>query len=227
MTDQEEPEAPPSVPCLVSHEVVFTCIVDERCLFFNVIVPINHVCFNVTPIMHISGIIVGAIIPMVCIIECIASFKGMAKHIPRLRCLILHSPLTNSGFVMVQHRMDQRRLALDDMSRQKLSLWQINWRHAILDTGASRCIIGDKTLDRLCQSLPPWLSSSLKNRPSQVKFRFGNNQTTDQHVSSSVSPEAIPKSEVNEFSCGSGSGSYPISSFQESIQTFGRHTGYS
>ena len=49
--------------------------------------------------------------------------------------------------------------------------------HAILDTGASRCIIGDKTLDRLCQSLPPWLSSSLKNRPSQVKFRFGNNQT--------------------------------------------------
>lgn len=49
--------------------------------------------------------------------------------------------------------------------------------HAILDTGASRCIIGDKTFSRLCQVLPERLLKSIKNRPSQVKFRFGNNQT--------------------------------------------------
>ncbi len=54
--------------------------------------------------------------------------------------------------------------------------------HAISNTGASRCIIGDKTLDRLCQSLPGWLNKSLKNRPSKVRFRFGNNQTlTNMH----------------------------------------------
>ena len=49
--------------------------------------------------------------------------------------------------------------------------------HAILDTGASRCIIGSSVLHKLLQRLPETVRSSLKERPSQIKFRFGNNQT--------------------------------------------------
>ena len=49
--------------------------------------------------------------------------------------------------------------------------------HAILDTGASRCIIGSKTLNQLLQRLPESVRSTVQQRPSQIKFRFGNNQT--------------------------------------------------
>ena len=49
--------------------------------------------------------------------------------------------------------------------------------HAILDTGASRCIIGSKTLNQLLQRLPESARSTVQQRPSQIKFRFGNNQT--------------------------------------------------
>lgn len=49
--------------------------------------------------------------------------------------------------------------------------------HAILDTGASRCIIGEKVLFRLRQHLPQELDSQIKRVESQVKFRFGNNQS--------------------------------------------------
>ena len=48
--------------------------------------------------------------------------------------------------------------------------------HAILDTGASRCIIGEKTLKALQSQLSDSLCSKLKKTKSQVKFRFGNNQ---------------------------------------------------
>ena len=49
--------------------------------------------------------------------------------------------------------------------------------HAILDTGASRCIIGSQTLSCLLQRLPSDVKSHVQQRPSQIKFRFGNNQT--------------------------------------------------
>ena len=49
--------------------------------------------------------------------------------------------------------------------------------HAILDTGASRCIIGEKTLEKLKLALPDGLVNSFRKQSSQVKFRFGNNQT--------------------------------------------------
>ena len=49
--------------------------------------------------------------------------------------------------------------------------------HAILDTGASRCIIGEKTLQALKGCLAEDVQSRLKTSPSKIKFRFGNNQT--------------------------------------------------
>lgn len=49
--------------------------------------------------------------------------------------------------------------------------------HAILDTGASRCIIGEKTLQVLKGYLAVDVQSRLKTSPSKIKFRFGNNQT--------------------------------------------------
>ena len=48
---------------------------------------------------------------------------------------------------------------------------------AILDTGASRCIIGEKTLKVLQSHLPPNVCSKLKSSPSKIKFRFGNEQS--------------------------------------------------
>ena len=49
--------------------------------------------------------------------------------------------------------------------------------HAILDTGASRCIIGEKTLEKLQHALPYQLNMTIRRQPSGVKFRFGNNQS--------------------------------------------------
>ena len=49
--------------------------------------------------------------------------------------------------------------------------------HAILDTGASRCIIGEKVLNSLKAKLPTSVNNKLKTSPSQIKFRFGNNES--------------------------------------------------
>ena len=49
--------------------------------------------------------------------------------------------------------------------------------HAILDTGASRCVIGSQTLQRLVEKLPTDIAQSITKQDSSVKFRFGNNQT--------------------------------------------------
>ena len=48
---------------------------------------------------------------------------------------------------------------------------------AILDTGASRCIIGTKPLSLLLQRLPPDVRSHVHQQDSKIKFRFGNGQT--------------------------------------------------
>ncbi|CAL1156364.1 unnamed protein product [Cladocopium goreaui] len=48
---------------------------------------------------------------------------------------------------------------------------------AILDTGASRCIIGERTLKELQSNLPSNVCSKLKSSPSKIKFRFGNEQS--------------------------------------------------
>ena len=62
-------------------------------------------------------------------------------------------------------------------SEQVYSSLETFCTHAILDTGASRCIIGDRTLKRLQQSLPAEISDRFRKQDSQVKFRFGNNQS--------------------------------------------------
>ena len=48
---------------------------------------------------------------------------------------------------------------------------------AILDTGASRCVIGDQLLKQFMCQLPPSIRSQVRESPSAVKFRFGNNGT--------------------------------------------------
>ena len=47
---------------------------------------------------------------------------------------------------------------------------------AILDTGASRSVIGDANLPKLMNQLPPVVRSRVKEQASRVAFRFGNNQ---------------------------------------------------
>ena len=65
--------------------------------------------------------------------------------------------------------------------------------HAILDTGASRCIIGKKTLDRLQSALPNELVQQFAKQPSSVTFRFGNNQSL-----TSVFSVRIPLKHINQ-----------------------------
>ena len=47
---------------------------------------------------------------------------------------------------------------------------------AILDTGASRSVIGDANLPKLLDQLPKKVRSCVKEQASRVAFRFGNNQ---------------------------------------------------
>ena len=48
---------------------------------------------------------------------------------------------------------------------------------AIVDTGASRCVIGSKLVPGLLQQIPSKVRSKIRQVESSVKFRFGNNQT--------------------------------------------------
>jgi len=49
---------------------------------------------------------------------------------------------------------------------------------AILDTGASRSVIGEEHLSAVLQKLPPEVRQSVRECPSKVGFRFGNNQVS-------------------------------------------------
>lgn len=53
--------------------------------------------------------------------------------------------------------------------------------HAILDTGASRCIIGENVWKLVLGHLSPDVQAQIKIKPSNVKFRFGNNQFLTSH----------------------------------------------
>ena len=48
---------------------------------------------------------------------------------------------------------------------------------AILDTGASRCVVGENVWKRVLSSLPGVLQNQIRIHDSQVRFRFGNNQS--------------------------------------------------
>ena len=48
---------------------------------------------------------------------------------------------------------------------------------AILDTGASRCVMGEDLMPKFLKQLSTGIREQIKVVPSQVKFRFGNNQT--------------------------------------------------
>ena len=47
---------------------------------------------------------------------------------------------------------------------------------AILDTGASRSVIGEDNIPSLMEQLPKPVRSRVKEKASHVAFRFGNNQ---------------------------------------------------
>ena len=47
---------------------------------------------------------------------------------------------------------------------------------ALLDTGASRSVIGEENVPCLMDQLPKPVRSRVKERASRVAFRFGNNQ---------------------------------------------------
>jgi hypothetical protein len=65
--------------------------------------------------------------------------------------------------------------------------------HAILDTGASRCVIGEKVWLKLFASLPEDLKHKVRKSPSHVKFRFGNNQTMQSEYQVQVPLQSAPQ----------------------------------
>ena len=65
----------------------------------------------------------------------------------------------------------------EDLPRECLTAICDQPCHAILDTGASRCIIGENVLKEFRRHLPAALNSQIREMESQVKFRFGNNQS--------------------------------------------------
>ena len=53
---------------------------------------------------------------------------------------------------------------------------------AVLDTGASRSVIGSELVHSLIKDLPAHVQQSVKQVPSQVGIRFGNNQVSYSHA---------------------------------------------
>ena len=49
--------------------------------------------------------------------------------------------------------------------------------NAILDTGASRCVVGEKIWSQLVLQLPQNIQQQIRKLDSKVSFRFGNNQS--------------------------------------------------
>ena len=47
---------------------------------------------------------------------------------------------------------------------------------AIVDTGASRSVIGNESLPKMMQMLDPNTHERVREKPSRIGFRFGNNQ---------------------------------------------------
>ena len=66
--------------------------------------------------------------------------------------------------------------------------------HAILDTGASKFVIGEKIWKQLFQKLPSNLQQKVRKAPSQVKFRFGNNQTLQSEFQVQLPLQSAPHS---------------------------------
>ena len=64
--------------------------------------------------------------------------------------------------------------------------------HTILDTGASRCVIGEKVWLKLFASLPNELKHKVRKFSSHVKFRFGNNQTMQSEYQVQVPLQSAP-----------------------------------
>ena len=179
VSDQEEPEAHPSVSCSDFNEGILTCVAEEDCYFqYNN----NNSSMPQVSAHHMSSRGKDRI-------------HRWSQHAHRLHSrmqkfvssaqpkICTSSPA--SDVISVHHKLrshdgmaqnESRRFNFDVSSEVFVVADQLA-SHAILDTGASRCIIGDKTFSRLCQVLPERLLKSIKNRPSQVKFRFGNNQT--------------------------------------------------
>ena len=86
-----------------------------------------------------------------------------------------HPPQIKHASHVNQPRMPEKLEYLPEMAILQSS--EEKPAHAILDIGASRCIIGSQPLSRLLQRLPPDVRSTVQQRNSKIKFRFGNNQT--------------------------------------------------
>ena len=176
VSDQDEPEAPPNVSCSCFEQTVFTCSAEDCCFFQcdkNIAPLKSSHTMNPSQNDKTHRWSQHAHRLQSRMQQFVRSSSSQTCHIPNPTCST-DNPRSPDG--QVQDEVRKFSFGRNVSSEAFVVADQLASR-AILDTGASRCIIGDKTLDRLCQSLPEWLQKSLKTKPSQVRFRFGNNQT--------------------------------------------------
>ena len=101
------------------------------------------------------------------------------KAIPAMPCQE-HDPISPTPASRTRHEIAMKPAMTDEVcsrhAEEPVALSASIQRStlAILDTGASRCIVGEKVLQALKAQLPDSICNRLKITPSQVKFRFGN-----------------------------------------------------
>eukprot|EP00435_Cladocopium_sp_Y103_P036457 s436_g9.t1 len=97
------------------------------------------------------------------------------------------------AILFLSNRLSQRRTsALDDRNSKVLTdvrsemhcamSTTTDGSHAVLDTGASRSVIGAELVPALLKDLPSTVRDSVKQVPSKIGFRFGNNQVSYSHA---------------------------------------------
>eukprot|EP00435_Cladocopium_sp_Y103_P037269 s436_g9.t2 len=110
------------------------------------------------------------------------------------------------AILFLSNRLSQRRTsALDDRNSKVLTdvrsemhcamSTTTDGSHAVLDTGASRSVIGAELVPALLKDLPSTVRDSVKQVPSKIGFRFGNNQVSYSHAQLQI-PMRGPKKRV-------------------------------
>ena len=91
---------------------------------------------------------------------------------------------------------------------------------AILDTGASRCVMGENLLKAFLGQLDRETRKQIRVAPSSVRFRFGNNQTLLSQKRLLV-PLVSPSSKILWLSLEVVPGSTPLLFSKRAIQQLG------
>ena len=103
----------------------------------------------------------------------------------------------NQAISFMSHRINRRKATRDEKTNQSSARAMcdshvespqniayhaaVDGSYAVLDTGASRSVIGSELVPSLLKDLPAEVCSGIREAPSHVGFRFGNNEILHSH----------------------------------------------